>query len=95
MLRPVSMVNHGSLSIRMLPLVHFRHDTPLNIRLVVVSTKQEKKKHTYTHRKSNVRTHVRVSADDSRGHSMFTHIAEFTNDHHRFFSSSSSSFSFC
>lgn len=45
MLRPVSMVNHGSLSIHTLPLVHFRHDTRLNIRLVVVSTKQEKKKH--------------------------------------------------
>ncbi len=64
-LRPGSVVNHGSLSIHMLPLVHFHRDIHLNILLVVVSTKKKKKQ--------AENNDVRVSADDSRGHSMFTH----------------------
>jgi hypothetical protein len=43
MLRPRSVLNHGSLSIHMLPLVHFHHDTHLNTLLDVVSAKEKKK----------------------------------------------------
>jgi hypothetical protein len=42
MLRLGSVMNHGSLSIHMLPLVHFHQDIHLNTLLVVVSTKKKR-----------------------------------------------------
>ncbi len=67
MLRPRSVVNHGSLSIHMLSLVHFHHDIHLNTLLVVVSIWIRK-------RNKDIEWGVlRVSADDSRGQSLFTH----------------------
>ena len=60
-------MNRGSLSTHMWPLVPFRHVIHLSTQHVVVSNRQEKKM-------SRMREMcVYVSADDSRGHSMFAH----------------------
>ena len=69
MLRPRSVMNHGFLSIHMLSLVHFHHDIHLNTLPVVVSTKKKGKRNKYI----AWACYVCVSADYTRGQSLFTH----------------------